>query len=422
MGPSVPPDATAAGSAPDLATLLLRKDYLALQAELAATANHAARDSTLYLGVLANRQNKPERALRLLLPVLTPAAATLAPALLLAGLNTLADCYVKLFRYTDAADTLTQILRVLGNSLSDEDTKDTEESLQLMNLLRSAPAQFVSLGAPFAIQTRQNAIGLTEIPVRIAGQNRSWILDTGANFSVVTRSAARELGLEVSTASASVSRAAGSKVWVQTSVVSELAIGQADFRNVVVLVVDDDAFYSRQAGFHIREILGFPVLSALQQLAIKPDGVLAVRSDSANLFASTALWLEGQTPLIALRVHDRQELFVLDTGARRSHLSARYFQRDGAAFAGKRPGQIHFGGIGEKSTVPAYVVPEISFKLGRAEVVLENVPVATVDMHTVADWFCGLIGQDFLLRFQALTLDFAAMTVSVGPLTAKSQE
>jgi predicted aspartyl protease len=414
-GSVMAPEMTAAsGADAQFEQLLEARDYIALESRLSAATGIPDEDKRFYSGVLAERRNSLDAALNLLKPVLADPRAKLTGTETRIGLTALADCYVKQFRYRDAEETFDRILRL--NGLSASQTKDVLESRQLMVLLHDAPAQTVSPGGAFEIPVVRNKIGLMEVPVTVAGQNRSWIFDTGANFSLVTRSVAEKLQLKLSAERAFVTRTGGVTVSTQTAIIPDLRVGRAEFHNVVVLVVDDSDFYIPQLGFQLQEFLGYPVISALQRLSFAP-GRLRVLPEATEQAGITTLWLEGLTPLIALKVDDREELFVLDLGARHSYLSRHYFDRHPDYFAGKTAGSMMFGGAGPAQAVSAYSMAAVTFQLGAAQTVMKNVPVAAADTGTVADSAYGILGQDFLSRFQSFTLDFGAMTMSVGPAT-----
>jgi len=397
-----------------LERLLTDRDYLALEAQLNAAPPISDDLRRFYFGVLAERRNKLDEALRLLKPVLAKAGRKLSVAQKRIGLTALADCYVKQFRYREAEEAYSRTLRLLGTSLSTAETKELVDSRQLMVLLRDAPPQTAALAGAFEQPIVRNKIGLLEIPVTVGGRQSSWIFDSGANFSLVTRSVARELGIKMFPGRASVTRTGGVVVSAEAGLVPELAVGPAVFRNVVVLVVDDADFYIPQLGFQIQEILGYPVISAMQKISIAHGERLEVLSDKEPQAGTTSMWLDALTPLIALQVDDRPALFVLDLGARHSYLSDRYFDRHRNLFVDKSAGQMNFGGAGGARSVPAYSIAELSFQLGAIRTIMKNVPVAAADTHTVSDPFYGIVGQDFLSRFESFTLDFGAMTFSVG--------
>ncbi len=144
----------AAPSAPEqLAKLLADKRYLELGSSLARAANIPVPVRDFYAGVLANRENRLADSERLLAPLLKTRSAGLTPEQDKAGLRTLADDYMKLFRYADAEDTYSILLRRLGASLSGNEHDDISGSRQTVQLLRSAARQTVRLTRGFILPT-----------------------------------------------------------------------------------------------------------------------------------------------------------------------------------------------------------------------------------------------------------------------------
>jgi hypothetical protein len=177
--------------------------------------------------------------------------------------------------------------------------------------------------------------------------------------------------------------------------------------------VADDDFRVPAQGPRVQGVLGYPVLSAMEQLTIAGDRTLAVRSSADPQSATTTLWLEGFTPLIVAQVDDCPRLFVLDSGARHSYLSVRFFENNRDLFAGRTAGTISLRGGGGPRPVPAYAIAQLALRFGRDEVVMNDVPVAAARTGTITDDFYGILGQDLLERFEHYRLDFRDMTLSM---------
>lgn len=183
----------------------------------------------------------------------------------------MADTYTKLFRYSQAADTYQQMLQRLGPSLTQAERDDADGTRRMVDALRKVRAQTVTLRAGFVVPTRRNAIHTIEAPVRIAGHIEHWILDTGANISIVTRGKAARLGLSLSEGTTPVQTFSGAVANCHLAVIPSIRIERAELRNVAVLVIDDKDFYIAPAKFQIEAILGYPVLAALGRITFHSD-------------------------------------------------------------------------------------------------------------------------------------------------------
>ena len=63
-----------------------------------------------------------------------------------------------------------------------------------MQLLRGVPAQTITWQAPVRLKTERDVIGSVVTELEVNGVRGQWLLDTGANFSVVTRGFAGRSG------------------------------------------------------------------------------------------------------------------------------------------------------------------------------------------------------------------------------------
>ena len=107
------------------------------------------------------------------------------------------------------------------------------------NLLRGMRPQTAIVDQPFRVQTTRDPMGLPEVTVWIKQRRVSVILDTGANLCTISRSAARRLGLKLSTAQATSRGSSGALMPVRTTVVSEMRLGGARLPHVAFMVLDD---------------------------------------------------------------------------------------------------------------------------------------------------------------------------------------
>src|SRR6185437_17147547 len=219
-------------------------------------------------------------------------------------LETLADDYLKTYRYDDAATALAQLDREHGAAMASADREDVEEELALRRALRHAAPQHVSIAAPFTVALRPDALGLREVTVRVGSDSSGWMFDTGANLSTITEGMARRLGLHVIATAAKTKGITGVGVPTRVTVIPEMRVGGATIRNAIAIVLPDSSLDIPQAHFQITAILGYPVLEALGRLAIGTDslgvdpGIGETLSDSSNLF------LDDLSPLVAAKVGD----------------------------------------------------------------------------------------------------------------------
>jgi hypothetical protein len=393
-----------------IASLLLEKDYLALVRALEQAPDGA---EPMARGILASRQGDTGRSIALLNGALREEAAP-APALLKLAHEALADAYVKEGAYATAGDVWRRLIERCGRELDPEDAEDAARSLDFLDLLRRAPKQSMAGGAGFAVPLGRNAIALPEVQVGCGALERNWIVDTGANFCLLTEPAARAAGIDAAPGEASLVRTGGVRVTVRVGLAPALSIGTAVLRNVVVMIAREEDFYIPQLSYQIEAVLGHPVLHALSRLTFEPER-LVVGQALAQPAGRAPMWLEQLTPLVTLEALGTEGLYVLDLGARRTHFSAKFLAAHADVFTQAPQGEMVFAGAGEERRLPAHAA-DIVLRVGAASAPLKRAPIATQTSGATADLFFGLVGQDFLQSFAAFNVDFATMTFSVQGL------
>jgi clan AA aspartic protease (TIGR02281 family) len=400
----------------DLDLLLQQRSYLKLENTLASNLSLSAEDRAFFAGVMANRRNRAAESIRLLQPLI-PDLLRANRTRAVVALGVLADDYEKTFQYAAAADAYAN----LGQNFERDMSKDQFDRAKLeaarWGLLRGAPPQSGSVNGPFTVETSRTRLGLVKVAVTIAGQQISMILDTGANLSAISRSAALRLGLQLSSNQATMEGMTAGPMPVRTAVIPELEIGKAVFRNVAVIVVEDKDMFVPPLQYMLPGSLGFPVLSALGRITFFADGRFGVGLQPTSGKPVTGnLFLQRLTPIVAAGIRGRQELFTIDTGATGSFLSAHYYQDFPQQFESQALDEMLLTGAGGTRRLPAYYAPQITLSLGGACVRMEDVPVLIKPRGISDDYFYGNFGQSALSMFPSYTFDFQNMSFTIdGP-------
>ena len=247
--------------------LLRQKKFVEVERVLSSASELSPRDRSFFEGVMANRRNRTDQSIRLLKPLI-PALTLQDKERAVVALRTLADDYEKSFRYADAADTYSQLDRQFGADMSATERQRAKRGAVRWNLLRGMRPQTAIVDEPFRVQTTRDPMGLPEVTVSIKQRRVSVILDTGANLCTISRSAARRLGLKLSTAQATSRGSSGALMPVRTTVVSEMRLGRARLPHVAFMVLDDKDLAFPDLKYRVPGSLGFPVLLALGNVAL----------------------------------------------------------------------------------------------------------------------------------------------------------
>jgi len=398
-----------------LDVLLQQRRYVELEHALTARASELPPLSLAYFqGVLANRINRVQKSVRLLEPLI-PALLATSPVRAELSICTLADDYAKSFRYGNAAR-----LYALANRVAEQQEKDSEchagGEASRWALLSNARVQTVATPGVFTVQGKRDALGLFQVPITSGSYAGSWIVDSGANLSVVGRSVADKLGVQLSTRSETAQGVANLSVSIRTAVIPEIRLGPASIHNLAVLVVDDSALSFPKFDYRIEGCLGLPVLAALGRVTFYHDGRITFSPHAKAPGKGRGphnFFLDRFTPLITVDFGHRMQLFTLDTGAMGTVLSAAFYEENKEIVNANEFFRLELEGAGGSVAVPAYEVPSLVARLGGSCVKVKDLAIRTGGAGR-SDEFYGDIGVSALSSFSSFTLDFYAMRFSVN--------
>jgi hypothetical protein len=398
-----------------LDVLLQQRHYVELEHALVTSESELPPSSLAYFqGVLANRINHVQKSVRLLEPLI-PTLLTHNPVRAELALCTLADDYARSFRYGNAARFYAE-----ANRLAEQQEKNSECSAgreaSRWGLLSNARAQTVTTAGVFTVRGKRDTLGLFQVSITSGNYTGSWIVDSGANISVVGRSVANKLGVETSTGSETAQGIAGLSVSIRTGVIPEIRLGPALLRNVAVLVVEDSDLSFPKFDYRIEGSLGLPVLAALGRVTFHQDGRInfsPVERAPDKAMGSHNFFLEKFTPLISADFGHGTQLFTLDTGTMGTVLSAEFYEENTGIANLNELDSLELSGAGGTLALPAYQVPSLVAKFGGSCARVKDLAILT-EATGLPNEFYGTIGESALSSFSSFTLDFHAMHFSVN--------
>jgi len=256
----------------------------------------------------------------------------------------------------------------------------------------------------------------------VNGVRQLWLLDTGANFSVVSDTFARRLGLKPLPGYAYTGAGVtGIENRLQASVLPALSMGGAILRNVVVLILPDANLNVGPPNhtYQIQAIIGYPVFHALGTVTFRDGWFQAGGAGGENRGAP--MYMRLMDPIILCKVEGAELPFTFDTGAAGSNLSVRYYDEFRLEAGSWKRGETESGGAGGVVKRAIYVQPSLDLHVGEQTATITKVPIFTRVMGSEIDELFGNLGLDLTSGFQSFTLDFIHMSFSLGPpLTEKS--
>lgn len=284
---------------------------------------------------------------------------------------------------------------------------ETENELRIARALADAPPQRVVRRTSSTIPRGRYA----RVPVMVGDSLRSYMFDTGANLSVMRRSEAVALGLEIRPADVSIGTSTGRRFIADVTVAPKVKLGGIEIENVAFLVAPDEVL-GRDPQFAIPGILGFPVLDALGEVEFRRNGVMHIpervpRYDVHNLA------LRFLMPVVQLQVLNEPVICDLDTGASHSALFLRFYERMKTRIqeAG-RPDTVRIAGVAGDRLVPAWVLDNVTLTLGETSARLFNMPAYTVAVDSLIERGSDCrLGLDVLSGFNGYIVNLRSMSL-----------
>lgn len=283
--------------------------------------------------------------------------------------------------------------------------------------LRGVPGIEREAFAPGELAVIRDRAGLPRTEISINGLAQDVVLDTGAAYSTIAKSAAERLGLRVIDAQVSVGASALEDVPAELALAETLELDGARFRNVIFIVLPDDALTFWGGRYTIEVILGLPVLFRLERFSLETNeteemlrfGPSEGESDLSNLYMeglSAVVLIE--TPAVEMPLH-----LLFDSGAQITNLSTSVVT-DHPVLADMAEAQTsRVGGAGGYVTdEEALRLPALTLRIGQTTVELLDIPVVSTG---AAGRRHGLLGHDVLSSGRGFVVDFKTMSLEILP-------
>ena len=377
----------------------------------------AGADRDYFAGMIANRRNKTALSIRLLQKSLSGEPSLRRDRAILAK-EALADDFQKDYRYGDAFRTQEALIANDADELKPDELQGLKDDMDILRILRSAPVQTLQWKAPVHLKTEVNPLKSRNVALTVNGIKASWLLDTGANLSVVSKSLANQLGLTPLPGEAQgQAGTTGIENKVRVAVLPTLVIGGATLHHVVLVIMDDASLKvgPKDQPYQIRAILGYPVLRALGWISFSKTGYIDGGPSNHPSGPGAPMYMDALTPVLQCSVYGRSLPFYLDTGASGTNLFPAYASLFHKSATDWTTQQSHIFGAGGTVSRQIFVQPKLTMRVGDKEVVLRNVKFYSSQADSPNDFIYGNLGQDFLGTYETYTLDFDAMIFVLNP-------
>lgn len=278
----------------------------------------------------------------------------------------------------------------------------------LIAALAGLPRQTLAPSEASSDRLRAGPGGQAALTVSVNGRSAEWWFDTGASFSVVSRGAAREWGVEMSEAGPfGIATATSQQAQAGLGVLDRLHVGEVEIRNLPVLVIDDeDLTFELPDGSStsLDGILGWTAIRSLHTELDFPGGRYTVRLSESNPGGERNLGWLGY-PVVRLADGSGQPLlFGVDTGSRNTSITPNILPKSDLGRV--RRDTVRIAGVGGSVTEEAWIGENLTLAFPST---LATIPEVQTETNSGADDILffeadGVLGID-VAQSGILTID-----------------
>lgn len=303
------------------------------------------------------------------------------------------------------------LLKNYSAYIKDEDKEDYENSLIIWKALGGLGKQEAVKKSETNVNMKRDLAGLYNIPVTYNNESIDFVFDTGANFSTITESYAKKLDLVITDAKIKVGTITEKKVDAAIAYSKSFYLGNMEIKNTIFLIVSDEILSFAGGMYKINGILGFPVMEAMGEVSISRDGNLTVPLEVSESNLNN-LVLDSFNPVVEVDYKNNPMAFTFDTGAKTTLLYSPFLKEyEKEITSDYKMEDIKFEGAGGETKVPGYILKNIELSVSKNKTLISKMDLLSVPVRDKEEFFYGNLGQDFISKFESMTLNFKYMSI-----------
>lgn len=318
---------------------------------------------------------------------------------------------VWLGNYIKAGEETEIVLKNYSALIKSKDKEDYENSFIIWKSLAGLGRQEVVKKSDVKIKMKKDIAGLYNIPVVCNNNTLEFVFDSGANFSTITETQAKNFNITLTSRRIKVGTITEKKVDAVIGYSNSFFMGDMEIKNTVFLVVPDEFLSFAGGMYKINGIIGFPIMEAMGEVSFSKDGefIVPLNISESNL---KNLVVDGFNPVIEVDYKKNPLAFTFDTGAKTTLLYAPFLEEyKNEVTAQYKLEDVKFEGAGGETTVPGYRLTQVEFSVANDKTILPKVSLLSESIKNNGELFYGNLGQDFISNFNFMTLNFKNMFV-----------
>jgi hypothetical protein len=218
------------------------------------------------------------------------------------------------------------------------------------------------------------------------------------------------MGLTIFESNIEVGTSTDIKIQTKLAFADSLYVGDILFENVVFIVAPAEQMTFPSVNYEIHGVIGFPVFFQMGEIRVRKDGTMFIPQEPENRHLEN-MFLQRLNPVVQLLSGKDTLLLTLDTGARTSELSKKYYENHQAEVEQKGKLKTAMrGGGGGIVEVEEYELTDFPYQIGNIRNVLPEISV-NLQNYNFNKPFDGNLGQDVITQFNEMILNFKYMYV-----------
>ncbi len=388
------------------------EDFFKLKTSYETNIGELSDKSQFYYGALVNHVfNNQKKSNEYINKLLTEYGDELSDSILHTMYHAKRMNHINLYEYADAV-VASKILIEKYEFLEDSaDYTNLQNEHKIWLALRKVPKQEIIKTQDSKIIMKRDKVGLMNIGAVFGNDSLDLIFDTGANFSVIIRSLADSLHMQIIDADFYVTAATGTKVKSDLAIADNFKIADITIKNAVFLILDDKDLSFPQVDYYPNGAIGFPIIEALDELQFKKDGNIIV-PQSPTHYTYNNLALNGLMPMIAVCYKNDTLNFGFDTGGSSTTLYSPFYHKYKSDIDDNYKKEVFnsTSGGGTKE-FDGFVIDSIAFNVAESTATLKKIRLHGESIFDATEKSHGNFGQDYIKQFDKMIISFKHSSV-----------
>jgi hypothetical protein len=314
--------------------------------------------------------------------------------------------HINNYEYLDAYNTSSIIIDDYRNFEDSAAYNNLINEQKIWSALQRAPKQEIIKQKDTKLAMHKDKVGLMNIETLFGADTIDFLFDTGANFSVITRSLAEKLTMDIIDADFYVTAATGKEVTSSIAIANEFYVGNILIKNAVFLVFNDEDLSFPQVDYYPNGAIGFPVIEAFDEMHIHNDGSILIPQE-AQFYSNDNLALDGLTPMIAVLYKSDTLNFNFDTGGNTTSLYHTFYMDYADEIDSTYTLETFTnGGGGGLIDFEGFVLDSLTLGVAGNYAVISKVRLHKDPINKEAEMVHGNFGQDFIKQFDSMIISF----------------